>query len=102
MDILTHTSSAAPGVWRCLDFPMRCSTISAGSAIVALEDGPTLQMADGDFVLIARGEPHVLCSGLGVKPFPLLDLDRLPAHLGLRGSPLSKECHKHLKRKQRA
>jgi AraC-like DNA-binding protein len=40
-------------------------------------------MADGDFVLIARGEPHVLCSGLGVKPFPLLGLDRLPAHLGV-------------------
>jgi AraC-like DNA-binding protein len=57
--------------------------LSRGSAIVALEDGRTLPMADGDFVLIARGEPHVLCSGLGVKPFPLLDLDRLPAHLGV-------------------
>ena len=31
--------------------------LSRGSAIVALEDGPTLQMADGDFVLITRGEP---------------------------------------------
>jgi AraC-like DNA-binding protein len=57
--------------------------LSRGSAIVALEDGRTLPMADGDFVLIARGEPHILCSDLRVKPFPLLGLDRLPAHLGV-------------------
>jgi AraC-like DNA-binding protein len=57
--------------------------LSRGSAIVTLEDGPTLQMADGDFVLVARGEPHVLCSGRRTKPVPLLDLDRRPAHLGV-------------------
>jgi AraC-like DNA-binding protein len=40
-------------------------------------------MAAGDFVLIARGEAHVLCSDRGMEPFPLLDLDRPPAHLGV-------------------
>jgi len=57
--------------------------LSRGSAIAAFEDGSTVQMADGDFVLISRGEPHVLCSDLEAKPFPLLGLDRLPAHLGV-------------------
>lgn len=57
--------------------------LSRGSAIVAIEDGPTLQMADGDFALIARGEPHVLWSGRRTKPLRLLDLDRRPAHLGV-------------------
>ena len=42
-----------------------------------------IQMAEGDFVLIARGEPHVLWSGRRTKPVPLLDLDRRPAHLGV-------------------
>jgi AraC-like DNA-binding protein len=57
--------------------------LSRGSAIVALQDGRTIRMAAGDFVLIARGEPHVLCSDRRTKPFPLLDLDRRPAHLGV-------------------
>jgi AraC-like DNA-binding protein len=57
--------------------------LSRGSAIVALQDGRTLRMAAGDFVLIARGEPHVLWSGRRTKPVPLLDLDRRPAHLGV-------------------
>jgi AraC-like DNA-binding protein len=57
--------------------------LSRGAAIVALEDGRTLLMAAGDFVLLARGEPHVLGSDRRTKPFPLLDLDRRPAHLGV-------------------
>jgi len=57
--------------------------LSRGSAIIALEDGPTIQMAEGDFVLIVRGEPHVLRSGRTTKPVPLVDLDRWPAHVGL-------------------
>jgi hypothetical protein len=40
-------------------------------------------MAAGDFVLIARGEPHILSSGHRTKPFPLLELDRRSAHLGV-------------------
>ena len=42
-----------------------------------------IQMAEGDFILITRGEPHVLRSGRRTKPVPLLDLDRRPAHLGV-------------------
>ena len=57
--------------------------LSRGSATIALEDGPMVKMAEGDFVLIARGEPHGLWSGRRSKPVPLLDLDRRPAHLGL-------------------
>jgi AraC-like DNA-binding protein len=66
-----------------------------GSAIVALEDGQELRMTEGDFVLITRGEPHVIGSGQKMKPFPLFDLDRRPAHLGVvrhggTGKPFSK------------
>ena len=57
--------------------------LSRGAAIVALQDGRTIRMAAGDFVVIARGEPHVLCSGRRTKPFSLLDLDRRPAHFGV-------------------
>jgi len=57
--------------------------LSRGSALVAREEGPALRMAAGDFALISRGEPHVLCSSRSTRPFPLLDLDRRPAHLGI-------------------
>ena len=57
--------------------------LSRGSASIELEDGPTIQMAEGDFVLVVRGEPHVLRSGQRTKPIPLVDLDRWPAHVGL-------------------
>jgi AraC-like DNA-binding protein len=54
-----------------------------GSASVALEKGRTVRMAAGDFVLVARGEPHVVWSGRRTKTFSLLDLDQRPAHLGV-------------------
>ncbi len=57
--------------------------LSRGSASIALENGPMIQMAEGDFVLVTRGEPHVLRSGRRTKPVPLIDLDRWPAHVGL-------------------
>ena len=57
--------------------------LSRGSASIALEDGAMLQMAEGDFVLVVRGEPHVLWSGRRTKPVRLADLDRWPAHVGL-------------------
>lgn len=56
--------------------------LSRGSAGLALEDGRTVRISAGDFVLVSRGEPHLLSCGRGAKPFPLLDLDRQPAHLG--------------------
>ena len=57
--------------------------LSRGSASIALEDGPRIQMAEGDFVLVVRGEPHVLRSGRKTKRIPLVNLDRWPAHVGL-------------------
>ena len=57
--------------------------LSRGSAGIALEDGPTIQMAEGDFILVVCGEPHVLRSGRRTKPIPLVNLDRWPAHVGL-------------------
>jgi AraC-like DNA-binding protein len=57
--------------------------LSRGSAGIALADGPSIQMAEGDFVLVVRGEPHVLRSGRSTKPIPLVDLDRWPAHVGV-------------------
>jgi AraC-like DNA-binding protein len=40
-------------------------------------------MNEGDFVLVTRGEPHVIRSDRKAKLFPLLDLYRPPAHLGV-------------------
>jgi AraC-like DNA-binding protein len=57
--------------------------LSQGSASIALEDGATVQMSEGDLVLVVCGEPHVLWSGRRTKPVQLADLDRWPAHVGL-------------------
>ena len=40
-------------------------------------------MTEGDFVVVTRGEPHVIYSDRRTKPFPIMDLDRSPAHLGV-------------------
>src|SRR5260370_22525584 len=57
--------------------------LTRGSASIELESGPTIQMAEGDFVLVVRGEHHVLRSGQRAKSILLADLDRVPAHVGL-------------------
>jgi AraC-like DNA-binding protein len=57
--------------------------LSRGSATVALEDGRELHMTEGDFVVVTRGEPHLIYSDRRTKPLPVLDLDRLPGRLGL-------------------
>jgi hypothetical protein len=57
--------------------------LSRGSASIAIEDRPTIRMAEGDFVLVVRGEAHVIRSGRITKPIPLVNLDRWPAHVGL-------------------
>jgi AraC-like DNA-binding protein len=57
--------------------------LSRGSATLALEQGRKLRMTEGDFVVVTRGEPHVIYSDRRTKPFPVLDLDRPPAHLGV-------------------
>ncbi|GLS21585.1 transcriptional regulator [Labrys miyagiensis] len=40
-------------------------------------------MTAGDFVVVTRGEPHVIYSDRRTKPLPILDLDRLPGRLGV-------------------
>jgi AraC-like DNA-binding protein len=71
----------------CLALPRRPDAVfhylSRGSAIIEFEDGQALPMSAGDFVMITRGEPHVMWSGRRIKPSSLLDLDRRPAHLGV-------------------
>ncbi|MDQ7251714.1 AraC family transcriptional regulator [Dongia sedimenti] len=57
--------------------------LSRGSATLTLEHGQKLRMNAGDFVVITRGEPHLLYSDRRTKPVPLFDLDRPPAHLGV-------------------
>src|ERR1700761_6814882 len=57
--------------------------LSRGSATLALEQGRELQMAEGDLVVVTRGEPHLIYSDRRTKAFPLLDLDRLPGGLSV-------------------
>ena len=40
-------------------------------------------MTEGDFVVVTRGEPHLIYSDRWTKPLPILDLDRPPAQLGV-------------------
>jgi AraC-like DNA-binding protein len=68
--------------------------LSQGSATLALEQGQEIQMAEGDFVVITRGEPHVLYSDRRAKPLRIMDIDRLSPRLGVvrhgsRAKPLS-------------
>jgi AraC-like DNA-binding protein len=56
--------------------------LSRGSASLAIQKRRELDMSEGDFVLVAHGEPHTIRSDRKAKLFPLLDLDRPPAHLG--------------------
>jgi AraC-like DNA-binding protein len=57
--------------------------LSRGAATLALEQGQKLRMTDGDFVVVTRGEPHAIYSDRQTPPFPILNLDRPPAHLGV-------------------
>ena len=55
--------------------------LSRGSATLAFDEGREFRMAEGDFVVVTRGEPHVIYSDRGTEPLPILDLDRPPARL---------------------
>ncbi|QJP17329.1 AraC family transcriptional regulator [Starkeya sp. ORNL1] len=57
--------------------------LSRGSATLALEQGHEVRMTEGDFVVVTRGEPHVIYSDRRTKPLPVLDLDRLSGRLGV-------------------
>jgi AraC-like DNA-binding protein len=57
--------------------------LSRGSATFALEQGRTLQMTEGDLIVVTRGEPHVLYSDRRTKPVPIVDFDRASEHLSV-------------------
>lgn len=57
--------------------------LSRGAATLALEQGQTLSMTEGDFVVVTRSAAHAIYSDRRTKPFPILTLDRPPAHLGV-------------------
>ena len=57
--------------------------LSRGSATLAFEPGREFRMVEGDFVVVTRGEPHVLYSDRRAKPLPILGLDRQPAQVGV-------------------
>jgi hypothetical protein len=57
--------------------------LSRGSATLALEQGRDLPMSEGDFVVITRGEPHLIYSDSRIKPFPIMDFDRPTGRLGV-------------------
>lgn len=57
--------------------------LSRGSATLALEQGRELHMTEGDFVVVTRGEPHVIYSDSQTEPVQIVDIDRLAGRLGL-------------------
>ena len=68
--------------------------LSQGSATFALGQGQEIQMAEGDFIVVTRGEPHLFYSDRGAKPLRITDIDRSSPRLGVvrhgsRAEPLS-------------
>ncbi|MGO4127863.1 cupin domain-containing protein [Inquilinus sp. YAF38] len=68
--------------------------LDQGSATLALGQGQEIQMTEGDFVVITRGEPHVFYSDRQAEPLRILDIDRSSPRLrvirhGGQAKPLS-------------
>src|SRR6201999_3421130 len=68
--------------------------LSQGSATLAVGQGQEIQITEGDFVVITRGEPHVFYSDRRAKPLRITDIDRSSPRLGVvrhgsRAKPLS-------------
>jgi len=68
--------------------------LSRGAATLALEHGQERRLTEGDFVVVTRSEAHAIYSDRRTRPFPILSLDRPPAHLGVvrhggNGEPMS-------------
>jgi len=70
-----------------LEFPARPYAlfhyVSQGSATLALGQEQEIQMAEGDFVVITRGEPHVFYSDRRAKPLRIMDIDRASSRFGV-------------------
>jgi Cupin len=81
-----------------LELPARPYTLfhylSRGSATLALEQGRDLHLTEGDFVVVTRGEPHLIYSDRRTKSLPIVDLDRLPAGLTTDRSALCRGAPK--------
>src|SRR5271155_5936071 len=65
-----------------------------GTGTLLFEQERELPMAEGDLVVITRGEPHLIYSDRRANPFPIDDLDRLSerpgvARYGGNAEPLS-------------
>src|ERR1700759_5870862 len=93
--LLFHFELGHP--WR-LELPARPYALfhylSQGSATLAVGQGQEIQMTEGDFVVITRGEPHVFYSDRRAKPLRIMDIDRSSPRLGVvrhgsRAKPLS-------------
>jgi AraC-like DNA-binding protein len=50
--------------------------LSQGSATLALGQGQEIQMTEGDFVVVTRGEPHVFYSDRRAEPLRIVEIDR--------------------------
>src|SRR3954453_4076120 len=57
--------------------------LSQGSATLALEQGEEIQMTEGDFVVITRGEPHVFYSDRRAAPLRIVDIYRASSRFGV-------------------
>jgi hypothetical protein len=57
--------------------------LSEGTATLSLEQGEDLRLSVGDFVVITRGEKHLLYSDRSAKPFPLIYIERPRGRLGV-------------------
>jgi AraC-like DNA-binding protein len=51
-----------------------------GSATLVLEQGRKYSLTKGDFVVVTRGEPHLIYSDRRTKSLRILDVDRPPGH----------------------
>jgi AraC-like DNA-binding protein len=69
--------------------------LARGSATLVLERGRKIAMTKGDFVVVTRGEPHLIYSDRRAKPLRIVDIDRSAGHLtsvrhGGKALPLAK------------
>lgn len=68
--------------------------LSRGAATLVLEDGREFHLAEGDFVVVTRGAPHLIYSDHQATPLSVLDVERHTDCLGVvrhggSGEPVS-------------
>lgn len=57
--------------------------LSRGTATLSVDKGEELHLSAGDFVVVTRGQHHLLYSDRLEKPFPLINLERPVGRLGV-------------------